>query len=107
MRSGPLRHTITIQSKGHTKNAYGEEIDEWVDFATVRADVRGIASSERYVSQSLNSVMTKKFFIRYLDGITADMRIVHDTKVYDIDPPVDTAGKRRMLEIAGTEMVRG
>lgn len=107
MRSGPLRHSITIQSKGQTKNGFGELVEAWSDFAIVRADVRDIASSERYVSQSLNSVMTKKFFIRYVDGITADMRIVHEGKVYDIDPPVDSAGKRRMLEISGTEAVRG
>lgn len=107
MRAGPLKHLIMIQAKGQTRDAYGAVVDGWVDFAPARADVRDVASSERYVSQSINSVITKRFFIRYIDGITADMRIVHDGKNYDIDPPVDTAGKRRMLEIAAAEVKHG
>ncbi len=107
MRSGPLKHLIMIQVNEQARDGYGAVIDNWVDFAPARADVRDIASSERYVSQSLNSVITKKFFIRYIEGITADMRIVHDGKTYDIDPPVDTSGKRRMLEISASEMKHG
>lgn len=80
-----LRHRITIQQKQVTQNGTtGEMTTAWVDLhANVPAEIAPVSVREFISSQALQSGITTRVMIRYRAGLTADMRILHNGKVYN------------------------
>lgn len=101
MISARMDRQITIQEYTVTgTNDYGEEIKDWVDFATVWAEVK--QQSAREVWQAGKVSETEMMFrIRYRSGINTKMRIVYDGDNFDIGG-VREIGRRDGLEIQAT-----
>ena len=81
---GALRDSITIQRATLTPDVYGAQIEEWQDYATVRAmvaDVRGVESTG---PGQIRAVSTMAFTIRREPGVTSAMRIIFKGKKYGI-----------------------
>lgn len=87
MDPGDLRHRITIQQKTEgspQQNAAGEPDYSWTTYLTVSADIRPVTGKETFVAQQHLSGVTTKIAIRYRAGITAAMRVLYGSTVYDI-----------------------
>ncbi len=104
MRAGSLKDRIEIQEKGTGTDAVGQPLDEYTKFADAYAEVTNIGASEKYFAGRYEEVDTKKFRIRFIDGVTTAMRIKLDDEFYDIKEVVDPYRNRRELLIAAKKV---
>jgi len=98
MISARMDRKITIQNFTETTNSYGETVQTWTDFATVWADVKQQSARETWSAGKISEV-EKTFTIRYMDGITSEMRIQYDGQNYQITGAPREIGRREGLEI--------
>lgn len=85
MRAGKLRHRVRLQAfqKGRDPNT-GAVIDAWVDVATVWASIEPLSAREFIQSSAMQAQVTARITIRYREGVTASMRILHRGRIYNI-----------------------
>ena len=85
IEAGRLRHRVTIQRQTQTQNPQtGEMTVDWSDVATVWAAVEPISAREFIAAQEPNAKITARVTIRYLAGIDASMRLLKNSRVYNI-----------------------
>ena len=100
MRAGTLRHRVTLQRRELEKDDYGGVSPRgvWVDVATVWASLEAVSGREFFASRQEQFEVTHKVTIRYRDGVTADMRVVHGGKTFGVVAPLpDNRGTRLVL----------
>lgn len=99
MRSEPLKHWISIQEQSETQDDAGQPVKSWVELHKVRAGISDISGREFMAAQAGQSQVSAKIRIRYLDGITASMRVVevNGSGIYNIEAPLDQAGDKKWL----------
>lgn len=100
MQAGQLRHRISIQQKvagSPQQDATGEPDTVWTDYLVVWASVDPVTGKEPFLAQQKMSVVSHKIRIRYRSGITADMRVVHAGRYFDIIAPLNWGERNREL----------
>jgi SPP1 family predicted phage head-tail adaptor len=97
MEAGRLRDRVTIEQPGTVRSASGAAAPAWSAFATVYAPIRPLTMRERVSGAQLAPEVDTEIEIRFLDGVTAGMRVVAGTEVYGIDGAVDPERKRARL----------
>jgi SPP1 family predicted phage head-tail adaptor len=83
--AGKLRHRVTIQRLLRYIDTAGDTVEGWVEFATVWAAVEPLSAREFIGSQAMQSQISLRVTIRYLDGVAATMRLLHGSRVYVIE----------------------
>jgi SPP1 family predicted phage head-tail adaptor len=101
MKAGMLRHLIKIEAPT-TQNVKGEMIPTWGTFAEAYAAREDLAGRELFLSQQVQAEVTTRFRIRYLEGVSAKMRINDAGTIYNIKSVQDPEGRRRFLTILAT-----
>lgn len=103
---GELRHKITFQKfdKGQ-QNEYGEPIPNWVDVFTVRAGIYPISGKEFYAAETVNSAVTHKVNIRYVKGLTPDMRVKFGDRLFSIISIINFQERNTELQLLCKELV--
>lgn len=81
---GQLDTPIIIQSKTIEQDSFGDTIETWSNFATVWSKVTQLSARERFRSDAVLQARTAKFLIRYLAGLTENMRISYDSLIWVI-----------------------
>ena len=85
MRSGRLRHIITVERHEQTgTDDFGTPILEWSQLTTLRADVERQATEEFMRAQGAVDETTVVFHARVLDGLATADRIVWQGQTYSI-----------------------
>lgn len=107
MASGKLRHPIEIQEYTETKNAFGEEVRVWVTYAAVWAEVKPVKADEYFASQKNNHMVTHRVITRFIDGVKPNMRIVRDSRVFEIVGVRNFFEKDAFLELMCEEVYNG
>lgn len=109
MRAGKLRHRVSIQRMATQRDAAGQQLQVWTEFASVLADIRPLRGREFLSAQQINSEIDTEIELRYLEGVTARDRVVHGATVYNIkSPPVVTRQiKHQMILMCGTGLNNG
>lgn len=98
MRSGMLRHRVTLQRFQQGQDAYGGPVETWEDVATVWASLEAMNGREFFASKQAQSEVTQRIRIRYRADVTADMRVVHGGRVFGIVAPLpDNRGRELVL----------
>ena len=114
-----LRHRIIfLRPTDITKNSMNEAVpkyepfkpyaksqDEITDFS-VAGLVVPMSGREYEESQKIRAETTYKISTRYFPGITADMRILHDGREFEIISILDLDGRREELQIVAIETDR-
>lgn len=96
---GKLNKRITFQTLSTESGDLGEKV-KWKDYVTVWATVKPYKSSEYNFMGKLKPEVTHRFYVRYRDDITPDMRIVYHGQTFNIAGyPLDMDEAHRMLEI--------
>ncbi|GAA3721146.1 phage head closure protein [Oceanisphaera sediminis] len=89
MRSGKLRHRITIERPGQTQDPdTGEILPDWTPVATVWASVEPLSAREFIAADAGQSKISAKVVMRYRSGIDATMRLLHRGQAYNIHAPL-------------------
>jgi len=105
MKAGKLRQRINIQTNTPTKDADGVLTDVWATTYTVWGSIEPLAGREWFAAKQFNAEVNTKIRIRYLAGITAEMRITYGTQVFKIDaPPIDFENRHKDLELLCSEV---
>lgn len=92
MRSGDLKHTVTIQRQSTVQDAMGQPLLEWATVATRRVSIEPLAGREFFAASGRDSEITTQMRIR-LDALIrsvkpSDRVIDHSqspSTVYDIE----------------------
>lgn len=106
MNSGKLRHRIEIQQKTATQDTFGAPVDTWAEFATVWAEIKPASSTDRVAfNQATAPETTHKVNIRYLAGVTSDMRVMFGSRVFEITaPPLNWDERNKELTLMCREL---
>ena len=100
MRAGTLRHRVTIQRYELVVDDYGAPLhrESWKDVATVWASVEAVSGRDFFAARQEQSEVTQRIRIRYRPDVTADMRVIHNGKVFNIVAPLpDNRGRELVL----------
>lgn len=93
---------IRIERKTITRDPqYGTEEVSWTEFARVWAEVKDILPSraERMAEQIQIARRPARIRIRYLAGITPDMRVIIDNRIHQIIAGPSMLGRREAVEL--------
>lgn len=103
MRAGRLRHQVTIQqlvagSPGQQLN--GEPDESWTAYLTdVWASIEPLRGRELFAAQEHHSEITTRIELRYRPGVTAKMRVLHGSTVYNILAVLDPEQRHIKLQL--------
>jgi SPP1 family predicted phage head-tail adaptor len=80
---------------------YGTEVVNWAEFACVWAEVKDILPSraERMAEQIQIARRPARIRIRYLAGITPDMRVIINNRIHQIIAGPSMLGRREAIEL--------
>lgn len=85
--AGQLNKQITIQQRVTAKDSEGGMVDSWSDFAAdIWAKRNNLSGNERSSTRQGGQALDARteFTIYYLDGVTNEMRILHNGIHYNI-----------------------
>ena len=103
MESGKLRHQLTIQQVAQASDGAGGFTESWTTYATTRADVRTNAGKEAGNGFQQESIASHIFKTRYVAGITTKMRIIFDSRVFNIVRVDNVKERNNWMEITCLE----
>lgn len=105
MRSGSLRHVVTLQAPAYRTNSAGDSVIwRWEDVAVLRASVRHLTSNEADRFARLQTVVTHNVTLRYLPGVNDTMRLKWGDKILSIAEIGLDPTARRTLNLKCTEL---
>jgi len=104
MRTGDLRHRITLQELVSIPDGMGGFSEGWQDVATVWASVEPLRGQERYLAQQAVQEITHKVTIRYRKSVSPKMRILFGNRVLSIVAVIDPGERRKWLELLCLEV---
>ena len=81
---GKLRERVTVQQATETRNSLGEVVQSWSTYATVWASVEGISSREALQQGQVQTDVSHRVQIRYLDGLKQTMRLSWRGRILEI-----------------------
>ncbi len=105
MRSGPMRHRITLQQLSGAVDELKQPIpDDWENVVEdVFADIRYLSGLETVKSDAPVGVSRCSIRIRWRAGVTVGMRVLHDGTVFDVKSVLpDMTGRRHIDIVAET-----
>lgn len=82
--AGKLRERVTVQVASGATNALGEQVLTWSDSTTVWASVEGVSAREALTSGQQETTISHKVRMRYLPGLTQQMRFSWRGRTLDI-----------------------
>jgi len=90
MDPGRLKFLVTLQSPPTTQDDSGQPTGDWVDVTDLRADIRVVSGMESIRADAATAIGMASVRIRRRAGVTAGMRFLHGSTVYEIQavPPV-------------------
>lgn len=79
-----MRERVTVQIASGTTNALGETVLSWINSTSVWASVEGVSSREALEAGKQDTSVTHRLRLRYLPGLTSDMRFAWRSRTLDI-----------------------
>lgn len=104
MKAGRLDDRITIEEFSITQDEFGNIVEEWVELATVWADVFTQKAEDTYSAAQNLEIRTLRFQIRYRDDLTrSSHRVIWNGDTYDIYDLDESRRRDGVLWITATE----
>jgi SPP1 family predicted phage head-tail adaptor len=100
MQAGRLNRRCVLQTPGTAQDELGQPIPGWTDVATLWADIRMKSGLEAIKAGAPVSVVAASVRIRYLAGVNAGMRVVHNLVAYEIKAVMPDVSGREFLDLA-------
>lgn len=95
---GELDRRITLQTASGAADLYGDTNTTWYDVADLWAKVEWGTGDEETDANQIAAFDKVTFTIRYRT-VTHRMRILYDSKYYDIETIGEAGGRKRFLKI--------
>jgi SPP1 family predicted phage head-tail adaptor len=81
---GKLRERVTVQIASGATNTLGETVLTWANSTAVWASVEGVSARESLASGQQEIALTHRVRLRYLPGLTQNMRFSWRTRTLEI-----------------------
>lgn len=101
---GKLNRQIIIQKPTDTPDGAGGDVRVWTPFLTLWAQVSPSTGTEPFFAEQMYPKLTVTFTIRYRKGITAAMRVVYGTRLFNIRSVEETQDSRVYLKLHSEEL---
>ena len=98
MRAGQFRTLVVIQNPATGEDAAGQPVIGWVNFASVWADVKNLSGIETARAAVVSEVKVS-IRIRYLEGVTASMRVAVGAAFYYVTAVLPDVAKRQYVDL--------
>lgn len=84
--AGRLRHRVTIQARENIQDPItGESAIVWTDaWVNIAAAIEPLSARELIAAQAQQSEVTTRITIRTLAGLSAEHRLLHNGRIYNI-----------------------
>ena len=102
--SGKLDYQAVIQTPTEGVNSIGEPTLSWATFATRWASIEPLSGGEQVANMAMEGTVTHRMKMRYTAGLKPKMRIVADSRTFEITSVVEK-GRREAHELLVTEVV--
>lgn len=103
LMAGKLRHRITIQQRTTDQDDYGQQLDRWDDVARAWADVEPLNGRELLAAAAVQAETTHTVTMRYRSGITPQLRINYNGRLFNILNVLDDNERHRTLTLLCSE----
>lgn len=104
MRIGPLRQRVTLQTLSESADSYGQLQQSWVSAGEYWAQIRPLAGKEAILAAQLRPDATHAVTLRYgVATITPAMRLLFDSRVFNIVSVLNRDERDRALDLLCTE----
>lgn len=94
------RHKIDFLHRVQCRDEYGEPYDQWEPVpgkTGIWASMEPLLGNEYFTALTAETKVEVKFNMRYVEGITNEMRIRHGHDIYEILSVVNVRGLNREL----------
>ena len=98
MRSGKLDQAITLRSVTYVDDGWGGQERVETDHATLRAQIIEESTDEFVRNYGIATERLRIFRTRWIDGVTPEMRVIHDGLNFNIKQ-IKEIGRKRGLEL--------
>lgn len=107
MRTGKLRHRVTLQQLGaRVDDGTGGGSIPYIDaYENVAASVEPLEGNELLRAEQFESTLTHRVRTRYYAGVRPHWRIQYGSRVFDIKHVIDPEERHRELEMMCQELV--
>jgi SPP1 family predicted phage head-tail adaptor len=102
---GKLRHEITIQQQGSSRDAGGGISSGFTTLATVFANITPKSGKELYKQGKLVGSISHEIIIRHRTDISTKNRISFDSRLFNIRSVLDIDERGRFLKLQCEEGV--
>jgi SPP1 family predicted phage head-tail adaptor len=110
-----LRHRLTLQQEVQIPDGAGGSSKSWQDVADLWAEIIPIVGADSQLNKSsgkellfagqMQSEISHRILLRYRDGVTAAMRLVFETRVFNIRYVANVEERRDTMELLVQEGV--
>jgi len=108
LRAGTLNRRVEIQKRGPGVDGWGQPTpDAWIEHAKVWAGIRVSNGKEFAAAGGTSAQATASIRIRYRTDITAGMRVLHKSTVYEILMPLPDEIGLEYVDLACTTTMGG
>ncbi len=105
MGAGAYRHRITLQQATETRDSLGGTVQAWATFATVWAAIEPLSGRELLQAQQVQAEVTHRVRLRYMNGVTAELRVLFGTRYFNILSAVNVQERNREIVLTCKELV--
>jgi SPP1 family predicted phage head-tail adaptor len=95
-----LREPLTIQRQVSVSDGMGGQAIQWIDLATIRAQVVPLSGSEVVQAMQLQASITHRIYMRYRADLTPADRIVMRGQPLQVRAIINVEMRNRWLELA-------
>lgn len=102
MKSGKLRHRVTLQQLVEARDGFGEPADSWADLGTRWARVVPLSGKESVSDAHELAFINARIELRadaLTKALTARDRAVYKGVIYDIEAVIDVSGMGREIHL--------
>jgi SPP1 family predicted phage head-tail adaptor len=108
IRSRELRHRVLFQTRSISKDTFGGQSSTWTDAFTVFAAMESSFGKELLTAQGMSIDQPITVTVRYrtelaIPPITAAMRIVYGTRIFNIHSSVNQIERNRAIVLICSE----
>ena len=110
-----LRHKLTLQQEVQTPDGAGGTSKSWTNITDLWAEIIPISGSssklnasagkEIFYGAQVQAEVSHKILLRYRDGVTPDMRLVFESRIFNIRSVANIEERRDRLELLVQEGV--
>lgn len=95
---GRLRHRLALERADRTADGGGGADENWIKVADVWAELRPTGGGEAVESDALAGRVSHEIILRYLPGVSPDMRFSNGTRHFEISAVIDIDERHRWLK---------